>query len=134
LRRTIVTDAQGRYSFQSIMPNGYGCPPDGSTQALLNQLGRHGNRPAHVHFFVTAPGHRKLTTQINIDGDKYLWDDFAFASREGLVPAVKRISDPAELAKRNLKKPFASIDFDINLVEEKPKAASGLVDRIRAAA
>jgi catechol 1,2-dioxygenase len=134
LRRTIVTDAQGRYSFQSIMPNGYGCPPDGSTQALLNQLGRHGNRPAHVHFFVTAPGHRKLTTQINIDGDKYLWDDFAFASREGLVPAVKRISDASELAKRNLKKPFASIDFDINLVEEKPKAASGLVDRIRAAA
>jgi catechol 1,2-dioxygenase len=134
LRRTIVTDAQGRYSFQSIMPNGYGCPPDGSTQALLNQLGRHGNRPAHVHFFVTASGHRKLTTQINIDGDKYLWDDFAFASREGLVPAVKRISDAAELAKRNLKKPFASIDFDITLVEEKPKAASGLVDRIRAAA
>ncbi|MBU3541944.1 catechol 1,2-dioxygenase [Polynucleobacter sp. MWH-Loch1C5] len=134
LRRTIVTDSQGRYSFQSIMPNGYGCPPDGSTQALLDLLGRHGNRPAHVHFFVTAPGHRKLTTQINIDGDKYLWDDFAFASREGLVPPVKRINDAAELAKRNLKKPFASIDFDINLVEEKPKAASGLVDRIRAAA
>ena len=134
LRRTIITDAQGRYSFQSIMPNGYGCPPDGSTQALLNQLGRHGNRPAHVHFFVTAAGHRKLTTQINIDGDKYLWDDFAFASREGLVPPVKRVSDAAELTKRNLKKPFASIDFDINLVEEKPKSASGLVDRIRAAA
>jgi len=134
LRRTIITDAQGRYSFQSIMPNGYGCPPDGSTQALLDLLGRHGNRPAHVHFFVSAPGHRKLTTQINIDGDKYLWDDFAFASREGLVPPVKRISDTAELSKRNLKKPFASIDFDIKLVEEKPKAASGLVDRIRAAA
>ncbi len=133
LRRTIITDAQGRYSFQSIMPNGYGCPPGGSTQTLLDLLGRHGNRPAHVHFFVTASGHRKLTTQINIDGDKYLWDDFAFASREGLVPPLKRINDAAEIAKHNLKKPFASIDFDIHMVEEKPKAASGLVDRIRAA-
>ena len=78
MRRTIVTDAQGRYKFQSIVPVGYGCPPDGPTQALLNQLGRHGNRPAHIHFFVTAEGHRKLTTQINIDGDPLLFDDFAY--------------------------------------------------------
>lgn len=129
LRRTIMTDENGRYSFQSIMPNGYGCPPDGSTQALLNLLGRHGQRPAHVHFFVTADGHRKLTTQINIDGDKYLWDDFAFASREGLVPPLVRISDPAELKAKGVNKPFASIDFDIQMVIEKPKAASGIVER-----
>ena len=84
LRRTIIADAEGRYQFRTIMPKGYGCPPDGTTQKLLDLLGRHGQRPAHVHFFISAPGHRKLTTQINIDGDEYLWDDFAFASREGL--------------------------------------------------
>jgi catechol 1,2-dioxygenase len=115
LRRTIVTDANGRYQFRSIVPMGYACPPNGSTQRLLDLLGRHGNRPAHIHFFVSAAGHRKLTTQINIDGDEYLWDDFAFASREGLVPAVNRISDPAELDRRQLAKPFASIDFDFRL-------------------
>ncbi len=76
-RRTIITDEKGRYKAQSIVPNGYGCPPEGYAQALLNQLSRHGRRPAHVHYFVTAPGQRKLTTQINIDGDEYLWDDFA---------------------------------------------------------
>ena len=95
LRRTILTDAQGRYQFQSIVPKGYGCPPDGTTQQLLDLLGRHGNRPAHIHFFVTAEGQRKLTTQININGDEYLWDDFAFASREGLVPTVNEVSDAA---------------------------------------
>ena len=116
------------------MPNGYGCPPDGSTQDLLNLLGLHGNRSAHVHFFVTAPSHRKLTTQINIDGDKYLWDDFAFASREDLVPPVVRVSDAAELKAKGVTKPFASIDFDIQMVVEKPAAASGIVARIRAAA
>ena len=46
LRRTIVTDAEGRYRFRSIMPSGYGCPPDGPTQKLLDLLGRHGQRPA----------------------------------------------------------------------------------------
>ncbi len=68
LRRRIEADAEGRYRFRSILPSGYACPPNGPTQALLDQLGRHGRRPAHIHFFVSAPGHRKLTTQINIDG------------------------------------------------------------------
>jgi catechol 1,2-dioxygenase len=134
LRRTIVTDEQGRYQFRSIIPVGYGCPPDGTTQALLNQLGRHGQRPAHIHFFVSAPGHRKLTTQINIDGDEYLWDDFAFASREGLVPPVNRIADPAEIDAKRLNKPFASIDFDFHLYHDTAAAPTTLVDRARAAA
>lgn len=134
LRRTIIADAQGRYQFRSIVPSGYGCPPDGTTQALLDKLGRHGQRPAHIHFFVTAAGHRRLTTQINIDGDAYLWDDFAFASREGLVPGVARIGDPQELAKRDVRQPFASIDFDFRLVADAPDVPSAEVDRIRAAA
>jgi catechol 1,2-dioxygenase len=96
LRRTIVTDEQGRYQFRSIIPVGYGCPPDGTTQQLLNLLGRHGQRPAHIHFFVSAPDHRKLTTQINIDGDEYLWDDFAFGSGlpswSNTVPCMNRVS------------------------------------------
>ena len=134
LRRTILTDDQGRYQFQTIMPKGYGCPPGGSTQRLLDQLGRHGQRPAHIHFFVTAEGQRKLTTQINIDGDEYLWDDFAFASREGLVPPVTRVDDPARIAERGLDQPFASIDFDFHLHAEAAAAPSTLVERQRAAA
>lgn len=134
LRRTILTDEQGRYQFRSIMPVGYGCPPEGTTQRLLDKLGRHGRRPAHIHFFVSAPNHRKLTTQINIDGDAYLWDDFAFASREGLVPAVVRVTDPQQLAAREINKPFASIDFDFRLLAEQPNAPAAEVDRLRAAA
>ena len=134
LRRTIYTDLDGRYGFQTIMPKGYGCPPGGSTATLLDLLGRHGQRPAHIHFFVSAEGQRKLTTQINIDGDEYLWDDFAFASREGLVPPVVRVSDPAALAARGVDQPFASIDFDFRLHREIAAAPSAEVERLRAAA
>lgn len=88
LRRRIRTDAQGRYRARSIVPSGYGCPADGPTQACLDQLGRHGQRPAHIHFFISAPGYRHLTTQINLAGDEYLWDDFAHATRDGLVGEV----------------------------------------------
>lgn len=93
LRRRILTDADGRYRFQSIVPSGYGCPPDGPTQHLLDQLGRHGQRPAHIHFFISAPGHRHLTTQINLAGDKYLHDDFAYATRDELIAEIRFMDD-----------------------------------------
>ncbi|MBK1780537.1 catechol 1,2-dioxygenase [Advenella sp. WQ 585] len=134
LRRSIYTDANGHYRAQSIMPVGYACPPEGTTQALLDMLGRHGNRPAHIHYFISAPGHRKLTTQINIDGDEYLWDDFAFASREGLVPPVKDITDPAKVKENNLDRPYKNIVFDIRLLPDVEQAPASVVERRRAAA
>jgi len=134
LRRRIETDAHGRYRFRSILPAGYACPPQGPTQKLLDQLGRHGRRPAHIHFFVTAPGYRKLTTQINIDGDEYLHDDFAFATRDGLIPEVRRSSDPAEVRARGLNAPFAEISFDFILHRERANAPSTVVTRAHAEA
>ena len=118
LRRTIRTDADGRYQFRSRVPVGYSVPPGGATEKLLGLLGRHGTRPAHIHFFVTAAGHRKLTTQINIEGDPYLWDDFAFATRDGLVPPMTRVDDPAALRAHEVDAPFYSIDFDFDLHAE----------------
>ncbi|WP_423396246.1 catechol 1,2-dioxygenase [Burkholderia sp. LMG 21824] len=88
LRGAVKTGADGKYEFRTLMPVGYGCPPQGATQQLLNGLGRHGNRPAHVHFFVDSRDHRKLTTQFNIAGDPLIWDDFAYATREELIPPV----------------------------------------------
>lgn len=131
MRRTIITDAQGRYKFQSIVPKGYGCPPDGPTQALLNQLGRHGNRPAHIHFFVSADGHRKLTTQINIDGDPLVFDDFAYATREGLVPALVERSDAASIQAEGLAGPFAEIAFDFRLSDLVQGTDNQIVERPR---
>jgi catechol 1,2-dioxygenase len=116
------------------LPAGYACPPEGPTQKLLDQLGRHGRRPAHIHFFVTAPGFRKLTTQINIDGDEYLHDDFAFATRDGLIPEVRRSGDPAEARARGLNAPFAEIAFDFVLHRERADAPNTVVRRARAEA
>ncbi|UOO93305.1 catechol 1,2-dioxygenase [Vitreoscilla stercoraria] len=133
LRRTIMADGNGHYVAQTTMPVGYGCPPEGTTQAVLNKLGRHGNRPSHVHYFVSAPGFRKLTTQFNIEGDQYLWDDFAFATREGLVAVAADVSDAAEMARLGADKPFKHIVFDVKLVAEKAGAPAAEVDRRRVA-
>ena len=134
LRRTILADKAGHYLAQTTMPVGYGCPPEGTTQALLNKLGRHGNRPSHVHYFVSAPGYRKLTTQFNIEGDQYLWDDFAFATRDGLVAVAVDVTDPAELQRLGASAPVKYISFNVELVKDKEAAPTSEVDRRRAAA
>ena len=134
LRRRIETDEQGRYRFRTLMPAGYGCPPDGPTQKLMDLLGRHGRRPAHVHFFVSAPGYRQLTTQINIDGDAYLHDDFAFATRDELIPAVTRHDDPVELTRHGLNAPYSEITFDFALNHEVATLPSAVVERAHAQA
>ena len=134
LRRSIFTDTQGQYIAQTTMPVGYGCPPEGTTQALLNLLGRHGNRPSHVHYFVSAPGYRKLTTQFNIEGDKYLWDDFAFATRDGLIATALDVTDLAKIKQYNLDKAFKHIKFNFQLVEDAERVPSTEVDRRRVAA
>ena len=134
LRRSILADEKGQYVAQTTMPVGYGLNPEGPLQGVLNQISRHGQRPAHVHYFISAPGYRKLTTQFNIEGDKYLWDDFAFGTREGLVAEAVDVTDEAEIARRGLKGPFKYIQFNVVLQKDKEGAPSTEVERRRASA
>jgi catechol 1,2-dioxygenase len=58
LRGQMMTDAQGRFAFETIKPGRY--PLGGST------------RPAHIHFMVSNPGFQPLTTQLYFSGDPFL--------------------------------------------------------------
>ncbi|MDH2346149.1 MULTISPECIES: catechol 1,2-dioxygenase [unclassified Bradyrhizobium] len=132
LRGAIKTGADGKYEALTRMPVGYGCPPSGPTQALLNQLDRHGNRPAHVHFFVTTDKYRKLTTQLNIEGDALIWDDFAFATRDGLIPHVLDKNDGRFVGfEQNA---YKDIEFNFALTELVHGKDNQVVERPRAAA
>ncbi len=132
LRRRIVTDAEGRYRLRSIVPSGYGCPPDGPTQQLLDQLGRHGQRPAHIHFFISAPDHRHLTTQINLSGEKYLHDDFAYATRDELIAQIDFFEDQQRAAGHGVEGRFAEIEFDFTLQSSAEPKQQQRHERVRA--
>lgn len=132
LRRRIVTDENGYYRARSIVPSGYGCSPDGPTQECLDLLGRHGQRPAHIHFFISAPGHRHLTTQINLAGDRYLWDDFAYATRDGLIGDIHFNDDPEAAHARGVEGRFAEVVFDFQLQQAPAPEAEQRSQRPRA--
>ncbi len=119
-RRRIKLGSDGRYSFRSKMPRGYSCPPGGATDRLMQALGRHGDRPAHVHFFIEAPGYRALTTQINFGDDPHARDDFAFGTREGLLPVPDRSGGNPD------------IQFDFQLQKARSNEDEALSQRPRA--
>ena len=112
LRRRIETDAQGQYRFRSFLPPGYSIPPNSPTSELFAALGRHGHRPAHIHFLVVAEGLRTLTTQVNIPGDTYIDDDFAFATRDGLIVEMERGVAPAGYESLGITAPFVRSRFN----------------------
>lgn len=121
-RARIKLGDDGSYAFHSKMPEGYSVPPQGATDRLMQAVGRHGNRPAHVHFFIEAPGYRQLTTQINFGDDPFANDDFAFATREGLLPMPNRQGDTVTVAfDFQLQK---AVDEDDQVLSERARAAA----------
>ncbi|MBP0623700.1 dioxygenase [Cupriavidus consociatus] len=117
LRRRIETDADGNYRFRSFLPPGYAIPPNSPVSELFGLLGRHGNRPAHIHFLVSGGGKRALTTQVNIPGDTFLDDDFAFATRDGLVVSMEKAEPSPEYSSLGVTGPFTLVHFDFLLQE-----------------
>jgi catechol 1,2-dioxygenase len=130
-RGRIETDGDGRYNIQSIVPSGYAVPERGATERLLGAVGRHGRRPAHIHFFVSAPGFRHLTTQVNIDGDPDLYDDFAHATRGGLIAKITRRTDVDSISAMGPDAAFSEIEFDFVMTAAEQMGEGALPSRPR---
>lgn len=81
----VKADEAGRYRFRTLKPVSYAIPTDGPAGDLLRRLGRHPYRPAHMHFIVSAPGHKAVVTQLFTRGDPYLASDAVFGVKESLV-------------------------------------------------
>jgi hydroxyquinol 1,2-dioxygenase len=90
LRGRFTTDAQGRFFFRTIRPGGYALPDDGPVGQLARRLGLSLDRPAHIHFAVSAPGHRRLITAIFDGADPAIARDALFAVKPALIAAFDR--------------------------------------------
>ena len=55
---------------------------------------------------------RTLTTQVNIPGDTYIDDDFAFATRDGLIVELEKNVAPAGYESLGVTAPFTRSRFN----------------------
>ncbi len=85
LRAKVRADAEGAYAFRTMKPVSYPIPHDGPVGLLMRAVGRHFQRPAHIHFIVSAKGYEPVVTQLFTEGDEYLDSDAVFGVKESLV-------------------------------------------------
>jgi protocatechuate 3,4-dioxygenase beta subunit len=119
LRGVFTTDAKGNYSFRSVYPRYYPIPFDGTVGKMLQALDRNHNRPAHLHFIVSAPGFEKLITHIFTPDCPWLKDDAVFGVKESLIADFRMIDDPKKAAELGMPNPFRICEWNVVLTKAK---------------
>lgn len=115
LRARFRTDAQGGYRFWSIKPYYYPVPSDGPVGDMLRRMGRHPNRPGHIHMMVYGDGHVPVTTHLFAADSPYLDSDAVFGVRDSLIVAYARHEAGTAPDGRTMDQPFHTARFDFVL-------------------
>lgn len=111
LRGRFLTGPDGRFNFYCLRPTSYPIPYDGPAGQLLQMLDRHPMRPAHIHFIVSAPGHKPLVTQIFDRRDEHITNDSVFAVKDSLIVDFLPRAGDAKAAFQ-LQYDFMLVDYD----------------------
>lgn len=123
LRAHMKIGDDGEYRFTTVRPAPYTIPDDGPVGELLHATGRHPWRPSHLHFIITAPGHRTLVTEVFPLDDPYLDEDAVFGVREKLIMEYVEHNEASEIPQgfavgTAVTMPFYIVDFDFVLAQE----------------
>jgi len=110
-RGVLHSDAEGSFHFKSIVAEPYPIPHDGPVGKMLEKLGRHPWRPAHLHFMITAPGYERLITHVFREGGDYLDSDVVFGVRSSLVADWARHAAGTARDGVPIPVPFYSLDY-----------------------
>ena len=115
-RAHLFSGDDGSYRFWAITPTPYPIPDDGPVGRMLQAVGRSPYRASHLHFMVTADGHRRLVTHIFVRGDDLLDRDSVFGVKESLVKDfVEHAADEPTPDGREVDGSWSSVRFDIVL-------------------
>ena len=121
LRGWFHADTEGRYYLRSVRPLGYLIPMDGPVGDLIRAQKRHGYRPAHIHFMISAPGYRELVTALYLRNDDHIDSDTVFGVTESLVTETTAADGSSPLPD------LPAIRFDFTLAPAAARDASGRV-------
>jgi hydroxyquinol 1,2-dioxygenase len=115
LRARFHTDPDGRYHFWSVKPTYYPIPDDGPVGDMLKAMGRHPNRPGHIHMMVYRDGYVPLTTHLFPSDSPYLDSDVVFGVRDSLILPYTRHEPGTAPDGRVMERAFHSARYDIHL-------------------
>ena len=102
----------------AVKPKFYPIPHDGPVGQMLNHLGRHPYRPAHLHYIVKADGFETLITHIFDPDDPYINSDAVFGVKQSLLAEFRRVEDPARAKAYDFAGPFWEVEYDFVLARK----------------
>ncbi|MBV8089279.1 MAG: protocatechuate 3,4-dioxygenase, partial [Alphaproteobacteria bacterium] len=85
LRGRFQADEDGTFDLVALLPTPYPVPTDGPVGQLMKLARRQPNRPAHIHFIVSAPDYETLVTQVFKKGDGTIDVDPVFTADDNLT-------------------------------------------------
>ena len=121
MRGWFHADSDGRFYLRSVRPRAYRIPMDGPVGKMLLAQGRHGYRPAHIHFLVGAPGYREIVTAAYLGTDSYVETDTVFGVMPSLITETKTGDATSPLPD------LPSLRFDFTLIAQKAGEGTGRV-------
>lgn len=121
LRGVFRTGKDGRYWFRAVKPKYYPIPDDGPVGQLLEALGRHPYRPAHLHYIIKADGFETLTTHIFDPDDPYIHSDAVFGVKESLLAEFRLTDDPARAKELEFSGAFWQVEHDFVLAPDRKR-------------
>ncbi|WVT76589.1 intradiol ring-cleavage dioxygenase (plasmid) [Sinorhizobium chiapasense] len=119
LRGVFRTEADGEYWFRAVKPKYYPIPNDGPVGQMLEHLGRHPNRPAHLHYIIKADGYETLITHIFDPDDPYIHSDAVFGVKQSLLATFRHVEDPARAREYGFSDRFWEVNHDFVLARSK---------------
>ncbi len=123
-RGRLRTGKDGKYWFRSIKPAYYPVPSDGPVGELMRAMGRHPNRPGHIHFIVSAEGHKRIVTHLFPSDSPYLDSDVVFGVKPDLVIEFERHEAGTAPNGEVLDVPFHTCEYDFVLMPLASRADS----------
>jgi hydroxyquinol 1,2-dioxygenase len=117
-RGRIACDAEGCYSFWSVMPTAYPAPMDAALGDFIRNTTGKFWRPAHLHVAIETNTADPLCTHLFVRGSPYLDSDVAFGVRPALIadfpqhpPGVAPDGSPRDRS-------YHTLDYDFVLTRD----------------
>ncbi|KAG9689210.1 aromatic compound dioxygenase, partial [Aureobasidium melanogenum] len=118
-RGILFSEQDGTFWFKAVKPVSYPIPMDGPVFSMLQMLGRHPNRPGHVHFLLKKDNFDPLITALYPRGDPYEASDPVFGVKESLIVDLSKVTDPEMAKKYGVEEGTALLTYDFVLVTVK---------------
>lgn len=118
MRGIYHSNADGTFSVRTVVPIAYTIPMDGTVGALMARTDISHMRPAHIHFAVSAPGHKAVVTHLFRKGDEFIETDVVYGVKAPLI--VDFVKKPGGKAPTGevLAEPFYEVRYDFVLQRE----------------